>query len=241
MSMQLIPNKNFEVTDSKLSKFIHQVLAFCLRWIRDEELQDGEELIIYVRKNESPMVFYNKGSVSYRPYQEHQRQLQLSEWKGLEKGGRIKLDKLEKLLRKHLPECNCKVVEYKGVKMLSLDWNPNVSFSINKDIAITDTREGISVSYCILSGLILKPDLIGSRICTNSFKEKMVLVFKNKNAIVLEGKGASYILTQEGWRYLNVKSVDILQGSEVLRARIPHDKGYDNWFETLIKIIDKEQ
>lgn len=233
----IIVKSDIKTIDSKLTRLIYQALFFCLDWIRDEELSEDTDMTILVKHRKPATIIYTPKSATYLPSQVIPTKLNLSDWRKLEKGGRVSIEAWQKLLKKYLPECKVKIKTINGKEVLEFAWPKNFQVFISKDDSFKEVRQGIDVSYSILTVLTEQPDWLASHFCKGSFKDRVVMGFAKKGLIVYEGKGATYIFNEKGVDYAEIESIDIAKNSKDLIQTIPHRNGYDNWKEELLKVL----
>ncbi len=237
MQSNVISRSDIRKIDNKVTRFIYSLLFFCLDWLRDEELNENESMTILVQYKKPATIIYDRGSARYYPIENIERTLNLSDWKQLEKGGRLSVTQFKKLINRYLPECGVAYSSFQGKRGIAFEWPLDFKVSINRDIELKTIRKGFSPTQSILGILIKKPDWLGSNICKRAFKNRVVMYFKDKKLIFFEGEGATYIFNENGMQYTDISHTDIAKESIDLVKIIKHNMGYESWNQEVQKLF----
>ncbi len=237
MQSNVISRSDIRKIDNKVTRFIYSLLFFCLDWLRDEEINENESMTILVQYKMPATIIYDRGSARYYPIESKERTLNLSDWKQLEKGGKLSIAQFKKLINRYLPECSIIDSYFKGKQGVEFEWPLDFKVSINRDIELKTIRVGFSPTQSILGILIKKPDWLGSNICKRAFRNRVVMYFKDKKLIVFEGEGATYIFNENGMQYTNIRDTAIARESIDLVKRIEHGTVYESWEQDIKKVF----
>lgn len=222
------------------NNFMWKLLHFCLEWLRDYLGVDSFAIILEPRATHRIIYGNNRITCIWEPKEAEIRILKVSKFAMFESPHKVKLQVLKTILEENLPECRVsfEILE-PGIRGLRIIWPEDYNIAVDNDSLLINKRKGISPTYSILSILQYKPNWISSGQCKGSefFYDRMPIVFEDKQLVVYEGVDATYIMNENGLKYLHVPSAKVVVNSKDYITRIIHNGEYSTWFKKVIKYL----
>ncbi|MGL6173179.1 MAG: hypothetical protein ACRC1P_01015, partial [Cellulosilyticaceae bacterium] len=200
--------KNSRVHHILSRRIVEQIFQRCLIWLREEGLEEKEEMIIIIKAKHAPTLLKSQQSIIWQPGFSEKRSLKVSDWVDFETAHLVSNKQLKRMFKKYLPECEVRKGKREGVFVLEILWPMQLSYEIIKDIELANSNQKVSITQGILTLFTYHPDWIttGKSKKGELFRRKVPMGFEKQQIVIYEGDEGSYIFNQNGLRYLHAQT-----------------------------------
>ena len=183
-----------------------------LNWLSSKLPTNQDRITIILEKDRTPKFYRGTSSITYIPtnLQQEYVELKLSDWKILDNIDKVKLEDLVVLLKKTIPEIECRLeLITPDVEAISIKWKNEMTLKINEDSLEGLKKRYTVYPYRVLAFLEMKPEFIAKG--RQGFKKHLVMGILGKDIIIYTGNGATYGFNKNGLHYIAQKNLHLFK------------------------------